>query len=178
MIPDRDQDETKNYTYTEKFLKDGYYPSCSSSHKDNQRSSITSKVYLRRIPSLQTDSLAENESPPELVVKTFFIIDLFFRFASELGYEPFYITVMPFFIWNIDAYVGRLVIMLWCFSMYVGQAIKPLVRWPRPPSPPVVRLEQNPIVEMEYGFPSTHATVCTTLPFYTLYLAYNRYEVS
>ena len=173
VIPDRDQDGTKNLAYTEKFSKNGYHPSCYSSQKDNQRSGIASKVYLRRIPSL-----AGGEAPPELVVKTFFLLDLFFRFASELGYEPFYITVMPFFIWNVDAYVGRLVIMLWCFSMYVGQAIKPLVRWPRPPSRPVIRLEQNPILEMEYGFPSTHATVCTTLPFYTLYLAYYRYEVS
>ena len=178
VIPDRDEGGTKNYVYTEKFAKSGYYSSCHWSQKDNQKSSIASKVYLRRIPSLPTDSLAKDEAPPELVVKTFFLLDLFFRFASELGYEPFYITVMPFFMWNVDAYVGRLVIMLWCFSMYAGQAIKPLIRWPRPPSPPVIRLEQNPILEMEYGFPSTHATVCTTLPFYTLYLAYYRYEVS
>lgn len=178
VIPDRDEDIARNYAYTEKFAKNGFYPCCYSSEKDNQRSGIASKVYLRRIPSLQTDSLAKNEPPPELVVKTFFLIDLFFRFASELGYEPFYITVMPFFIWNVDAYVGRVVIMLWCFSMYAGQAIKPLVRWPRPASPPVIRLEQNPILEMEYGFPSTHATVCTTLPFFTLYLTYYRYEVS
>ena len=178
VIPDRDEDGTKNYAYTERFSKNGYYPTCHSSQKDYQKSSIASKVYLRRIPSLQTGSQAENEAPPELIIKTFFLIDLFFRFASELGYEPFYITVMPFFIWNVDAYIGRLVIMLWCFSMYAGQAIKPLIRWPRPPSPPVIRLEQNPILEMEYGFPSTHATVCTTLPFYTLYLVYNRYEVS
>lgn len=178
VIPDRERDEKRNYAYTEKFAKSGFYPSCYPSKKDNQRSSMASKVYLRRIPSLQTESLAEDEPPPELVVRTFCFIDLFFRFASELGYEPFYITVMPFFMWNVDAYVGRLVILLWCFSMYAGQAIKPLIRWPRPPSPPVIRLEQNPILEMEYGFPSTHATVCTTLPFYTLYLTYYRYEVS
>lgn len=177
VIPDRGGEETKNYAYTEKFAKDGLYPSCYQSDKENRRSGIASKVYLRRLPALQTDSLAQDEAPPELIVKTFFLIDLYFRFASELGYEPFYITVMPFFMWNVDAYVGRVVIMLWCFSMYAGQAIKPLIRWPRPPSPPVIRLEQNPILEMEYGFPSTHATVCTTLPFYTLYMAYYRYEL-
>ena len=178
VIPDRDEDGSKNHAYTEKFSKDGFYPSCYLSDKEYRTSSIASKVCLRRLPSLQANSLAENEAPPELIVKTFFLIDLFFRFASELGYEPFYITVMPFFMWNVDAYIGRVVIMLWCFSMYGGQAIKPLVRWPRPPTPPVIRLEQNPILEMEYGFPSTHATVCTTLPFYTLYMAYFRYEVS
>lgn len=178
VIPDRDEDGEKNYNYTKKFLKGGLYPVCYPSKSDNQKRGIASKVYSRRLPSLQSDSLAKDEAPPELVVKTFCLLDLFFRFASELGYEPFYITVMPFFIWNIDAYVGRVVIMLWCFSMYGGQAIKPLIRWPRPPSPPVIRLEQNPILEMEYGFPSTHATVCTTLPFYTLYMCCYRYDVS
>lgn len=178
VIPDRDEDGSKNSAYTEKFAKSGLYPSCYLSDKEYRNSGIASKVCLRRLPSLQTNSLAEDEVPPELIIKTFFLIDLFFRFASELGYEPFYITMMPFFMWNVDAYIGRVVIMLWCFSMYGGQAIKPLIRWPRPPSPPVIRVEQNPILEMEYGFPSTHATVSTTLPFYTLYLAYNRYEVS
>ena len=113
----------------------------------------------------------------KLTVQTMAIIDLFFRFATELGYEPFYITVIPFFIWNIDSYVGRQGVLLWSISMYTGQALKPLIRWPRPASPPVLRLEQNPILELEYGFPSTHSIVSTILPFYTLYLTQGRYEV-
>ena len=113
----------------------------------------------------------------KLTVQMMAISDLFFRFATELGYEPFYITVIPFFIWNIDSYVGRQGVLLWSISMYTGQTLKPLIRWPRPASPPVTRLEHNPILELEYGFPSTHSIVSTILPFYTLYLTQGRYEV-
>jgi len=178
VMPDHKEKDDKNYAYTGKFAKSGLYPIIYPSKEKQEKSKISSKVCHRRLPSLESGTItSEDKTPPELVVRTFILVDLYLRFASELGYEPFYITVIPFFMWNVDAYVGRLVVSLWCLSMYVGQAIKPLVRWPRPPSPPVIRLEKNPILEMEYGFPSTHATVCTTLPFYTLYLTYNRYEV-
>lgn len=119
----------------------------------------------------------KNAKSAKLTVQTLAVIDYFFRFATELGYEPFYITVIPFFIWNIDSFVGRQAVLLWSISMYTGQALKPLIRWPRPPSPPVIRLEHNPILEQEYGFPSTHSIVSTILPFYTLYLTQGRYEV-
>lgn len=122
-------------------------------------------------------SSEETAESAKLTVQTMAIIDFFFRFATELGYEPFYITVIPFFMWNIDSFVGRQAVLLWSISMYTGQALKPLIRWPRPPSPPVIRLEQNPILELEYGFPSTHCIVSTILPFYTLYLTLDRYEV-
>jgi len=178
VVPEQKDENDKNYVYTDKFAKTGWYPIVYPSKEKQQKSTIKSRVCHRRLPSLEAGSITKKDNtPPELVVRTSILIDLYLRFASELGYEPFYITVIPFFVWNVDAYVGRLVVTLWCISMYVGQAIKSLVRWPRPPSPPVIRLEKNPILEMEYGFPSTHATVCTTLPFYTLYLTYNRYEV-
>ena len=126
--------------------------------------------------STKTSSDRPAESP-KLTVQTMAIIDFFFRFATEFGYEPFYITVIPFFLWNIDSYVARQAVLLWSISMYTGQALKPLIKWPRPASPPVIRLEHNPILELEYGFPSTHSIVSTILPFYTLYLTQDRYEV-
>ena len=131
----------------------------------------TVSLYASKISSKETTESAK------LTVQTMAIVDFFFRFATEFGYEPFYITVIPFFIWNIDSFVGRQAVLLWSISMYTGQALKPLIRWPRPPSPPVIRLEQNPILELEYGFPSTHSIVSTILPFYTLYLTLDRYEV-
>lgn len=132
-----------------------------------------------RTVSFHASKISSKEKAAEsakLTVQTMALIDFFFRFATELGYEPFYITVVPFFIWNIDAFVGRQAVLLWAISMYTGQALKPLIRWPRPASPPVIRLEQNPILELEYGFPSTHSIVSTILPFYTLYLTQGRYE--
>lgn len=113
----------------------------------------------------------------DIIVETVPLLDIFFRLATELGYEPFYITFLPFFIWNVDTFMTRHVIIMWIGSMYVGQASKALFRYKRPSSPPAIRLENNPSLETEYGFPSTHAIVSTTIPFYLAYRAYLRYKV-
>ncbi len=113
----------------------------------------------------------------EIVVESIPLFDIYFRLATELGYEPFYITFVPFLLWNVDSLLARHVVLLWCASMYVGQACKALFKWNRPASPPAFRLEQNPILEAEYGFPSTHAIVSTTFPFYFLYACVGRYQV-
>ena len=123
-------------------------------------------------------SSSEESEKPEIIVETFPVLNIFFRLASELGYEPFYITFLPFLIWNVDTMMGRHVVMMWCCSMYVGQACKALFKWKRPASPPAIRIENNPRLETEYGFPSTHATVATTIPFYIVYFLYHRYSVS
>ena len=116
--------------------------------------------------------------PEDIIVETIPALDIFFKLATELGYEPFYITVIPFLIWNVDTLVTRHMIVLWIGSMYIGQACKALLRIRRPASPPAIRLEINPSLETEYGFPSSHATVSTTIPFYAAYQAYLRYNVS
>ena len=115
---------------------------------------------------------------PDIIVETLPMLDIFFLLATELGYEPFYITFMPFFIWNVDTFMTRHVILMWIGSMYLGQASKALFKWKRPSSPPAIRLENNPNLETEYGFPSTHAIVSTTVPFYFAYGAFLRYEAS
>ena len=115
---------------------------------------------------------------PDIIVETLPVLDIFFRLATELGYEPFYITFFPFLVWNVDTSMARHTMMVWCFSMYVGQASKSLFRRKRPSSPPAIRLEQNPDLETEYGFPSTHAIVSTTVPFYIAYFLFTRYNVS
>ncbi len=114
----------------------------------------------------------------EIIVESIPFFDIYFRLATELGYEPFYITFLPFVFWNVDTLLARHVVLLWCVSMYIGQASKALFKWSRPASPPAFRLEQNPILETEYGFPSTHAIVSTTFPFYFLYSCFGRYVVS
>lgn len=120
---------------------------------------------------------SEDSKLPDIIVETLPVLDIFFRLATELGYEPFYITFLPFFVWNIDTYMTRHVIIMWIWSMYLGQACKALFQWKRPSSPPAIRLENNPSLETEYGFPSTHAIVSTTIPFYLAYCAYFRYKV-
>ncbi|CAJ0950646.1 unnamed protein product [Ranitomeya imitator] len=59
--------------------------------------------------------------------------------------------------------------------MYIGQASKDLLKWPRPSCPPVVKLETR--VEAEYGMPSTHAIAATAISFTFLLAAMERYQV-
>lgn len=56
-----------------------------------------------------------------------------------------------------------------------GQGIKDIVCWPRPPSPPVFRLQQKWV--NEYGMPSTHAMVGISIPFSVVLYTINRYQV-
>ena len=121
--------------------------------------------------------LSSVQQPGE-VVETWPLVDIYFKLATELGYEPFYITVMPFLLWNFDTVIVRHAILLWGMSMYIGQAAKNVFKMSRPSCPPAVRIEQNLNMEREYGFPSTHAIVCTVMPFYLVYLSFWRYEVS
>ena len=148
------------------------------------------KVPASMVPGSRTTSPNPASSPPsspesdtapefpEVIVESHWFLDIYFRIATQLGYEPFYITFLPCIIWNVDSYVGRHFIISWCLSMYVGQACKTLFRWSRPASPPALRLEQNPNLETEFGFPSTHAIVSTVMPFFAVYCCFGRYDVS
>jgi hypothetical protein len=151
------------------------------------KSNIKARKRLRSSPSPVHSRTASPEpesernttsSPIEVIVESYPLLDIYFRLAAELGYEPFYITVLPAMIWNVDSQVARHVVIIWCISMYVGQACKQLFKICRPSSPPALRLEQNPDLETEYGFPSTHAIVSITIPFYYLYSCFGRYEVN
>ncbi|XP_030072820.1 sphingosine-1-phosphate phosphatase 2 [Microcaecilia unicolor] len=110
---------------------------------------------------------------PKYIVKNYILYYLF-RFAAALGQEIFYITFLPFTYWNIDPYVARRLINVWVVVMYIGQASKDLLKWPRPSSPPVVKLETR--VDTEYGMPSTHAMAATAISFTFLLAAMQRYK--
>ena len=140
-------------------------PTPSPSH--SRTSSLDSEIDPAIFEPLQT----------EITVESYPLLDVYFRLATECGYEPFYITVLPFLFWNVDGMIARHASLLWGMSMYVGQACKQIFQWKRPANPPALRLEDNPNLETEYGFPSTHAIVSTVLPFYLLYGTYGRYEV-
>lgn len=59
--------------------------------------------------------------------------------------------------------------------MYIGQVAKDILKWPRPSSPPVVKLEKRVIAE--YGMPSTHAMAATAISFTLLISTMDRYQV-
>ncbi|XP_062900982.1 sphingosine-1-phosphate phosphatase 2 isoform X2 [Mobula hypostoma] len=60
--------------------------------------------------------------------------------------------------------------------MYLGQASKDIIKWPRPSSPPVIKLETR--VDAEYGMPSTHAMAATAISFTFLIATMYRYKYS
>ncbi|XP_042369604.1 sphingosine-1-phosphate phosphatase 1-like, partial [Plectropomus leopardus] len=97
-----------------------------------------------------------------------------FTFGTELGNELFYITFFPFVIWSIDAFVGRRLIMVWVWVMYLGQCTKDVLGWSRPASPPVVKVEV--FYNSEYSMPSTHAMSGTAIPFSLFFMTYGRWE--
>ncbi|KAI5152667.1 sphingosine-1-phosphate phosphatase 2 [Manis pentadactyla] len=107
------------------------------------------------------------------IVKNYFYYYLF-RFSAALGQEEFYITFLPFTHWNINPYLSRRLIVIWVLVMYIGQVAKDILKWPRPFSPPVVRLEKR--VMAEYGMPSTHAMAATAISFTFLISTMDTYQ--
>ncbi|XP_066565403.1 sphingosine-1-phosphate phosphatase 2 isoform X1 [Amia ocellicauda] len=112
-------------------------------------------------------------SSPKYVVKNYFLYYLF-RFAAALGQEVFYITFLPCTHWNMNPFLCRRLVNMWAVIMYIGQVTKDLLKWPRPFSPPVVKLE--PRVDAEYGMPSTHAMAATSISFTFLLSTMDRYQ--
>uniref|UniRef100_A0A8C3NVR2 Sphingosine-1-phosphate phosphatase 2 n=1 Tax=Cyanoderma ruficeps TaxID=181631 RepID=A0A8C3NVR2_9PASS len=114
------------------------------------------------------------EGKQKYIVKNYFYYYLF-RFSAALGEEIFYITFLPFTYWNIDHSVSRRMIIVWSIVMYIGQVSKDILKWPRPLSPPVVKLEMR--TNAEYGMPSTHAMAATAISFSFLIATTNLYKV-
>ncbi|XP_030627824.1 sphingosine-1-phosphate phosphatase 1 [Chanos chanos] len=109
----------------------------------------------------------------EFIIENKFLFYLF-TLGTELGNEMFFIVFFPFLMWNVDAYVSRQLIVVWVLVLLLGQSTKDLVRWTRPASPPVVKVEV--FYNSEYSMPSTHAMTGTAIPFCLFLLTYNRWE--
>ncbi|CAD5118554.1 DgyrCDS7242 [Dimorphilus gyrociliatus] len=101
-------------------------------------------------------------------------LDVLFQIGSALGNELFLTFFFSWFFWSVDSFVGRRVCMFWAVYMYIGQATKDFLKYPRPASPPVIRLEKR--YELEYGFPSTHAMTGVGLPVAAFIFTYTRYD--
>lgn len=99
----------------------------------------------------------------------------FFTIASSLGNEAFYLLFYPCCMWNCDSLLIRQTALVWCLCMWVGQGTKDYLMWPRPSSPPVVRLETYYL--QEFAMPSTHAMSATAIPVVLAILIISRYQV-
>uniref|UniRef100_A0A3Q2CTC6 Sphingosine-1-phosphate phosphatase 1b n=1 Tax=Cyprinodon variegatus TaxID=28743 RepID=A0A3Q2CTC6_CYPVA len=116
---------------------------------------------VRTLKPLRRNSLT-GEAGQEFVIQNRFLF-FFFTLGTELGNELFYTLFFPFLMWNVDAFVGRRLIMVWVWVMFLGQCTKDVLGWPRPASPPVVKVEM--FYNSEYSMPSTHAMSGTAIPF-------------
>lgn len=127
----------------------------------------------RRAGSLRRNSLTGEEGEPIRVSN--WPLYYLFCFGTELGNELFYIIFFPFWVWNLDPFVGRRLVIIWVLVMYLGQCTKDIIRWPRPASPPVAKLEV--FYNSEYSMPSTHAMSGTAIPIAMVLLTYGRWQV-
>ncbi|XP_076127793.1 sphingosine-1-phosphate phosphatase 1 [Alosa pseudoharengus] len=139
----------------------------SSSKADSERGGSKGIVKPLRKNSLTGDV------GQEFIIENKFLFYLF-TFGTELGNEMFFIVFFPFLMWNVDAYVSRQIIVVWVLVLFIGQSTKDLVRWTRPASPPVVKVEV--FYNSEYSMPSTHAMTGTALPFSLFMLTYGRWQ--
>lgn len=124
------------------------------------------------VKPLRKNSLT-GDAGQEFLIENRFLYYLF-TFGTELGNEFFYITFFPFVMWNVDAFVGRRLIMVWVWVMYLGQCTKDVIGWSRPASPPVVKVEM--FYNSEYSMPSTHAMSGTAIPFSLFLMTLGRWE--
>ncbi|XP_034988460.2 sphingosine-1-phosphate phosphatase 2 isoform X1 [Zootoca vivipara] len=137
----------------------------------NGRSSPDKQRAHPRAPSAASNGW--KDCSQEYVVKNYFYYYLF-RISAAMGQEVFYITFLPFTYWSINPYVARRLILMWSVVMYIGQVSKDLLKWPRPSSPPVVKLEKR--TTAEYGMPSTHAMAATAISFTFVVTTVNKYK--
>lgn len=117
-----------------------------------------------------TDS--DGESRDYIVTKPFW--HALFVFGSALGDELFYATFFPLWFWNIDGAVGRRAVLVWFGIMYIGQAMKDVLKIPRPACPPVIRVQKK--WALEYGFPSTHSMIGIAMPAALSIFTIERYQ--
>ncbi|XP_029966292.1 sphingosine-1-phosphate phosphatase 1-like [Salarias fasciatus] len=129
---------------------------------------------ITRAKPLRRNSLT-GDVGQEFLIHNKFLFYLF-TFGTELGNEMFFIVFFPFVFWNIDPLVSRRLIVVWAWNLFVGQSTKDMVRWSRPASPPVVKVEV--FYNSEYSMPSTHAMTGTAIPFCLFMLTYGRWQYS
>jgi membrane-associated phospholipid phosphatase len=98
------------------------------------------------------------------------LLDLFFTATSFLANADFYLLAMPTLIWQGAPRVGRQTTLMVTMSLIVGNTLKDLARFPRPPSPPAWRPGGAAALDStsfaDFGWPSTHAMNAVSNPLF------------
>lgn len=104
------------------------------------------------------------------------LLHFVFMLGTAAGHEIFYILFFPLLSF-LHMSLAKRTMLLWGVAYYTGQALKDLLRLPRPPSPPALKVSD--LYAAEYGMPSTHATGAVVVSFYIPTLMYQAgYDIS
>lgn len=96
-------------------------------HKYNLRSRKY-QTHRRSASEYSTASSKDGSTDSrDYVVKWSFFYYLF-HVGAGLGNEMFYCCFFPYWFWNVDGYVCRRLVLTWCIIMYIGQALKDIIR--------------------------------------------------
>ncbi|MBS1253962.1 MAG: Phosphatidylglycerophosphatase B [Anaerolineales bacterium] len=80
-------------------------------------------------------------------------VDAVFRLFTFLGYEEFYLLLIPVIFWCLDKRVGVRLATILLLSGYLNFVFKNMLGWPRPPADQVRQVTH----EESFGMPSGHA---------------------
>eukprot|EP00608_Synchroma_pusillum_P007939 CAMPEP_0198434568 /NCGR_PEP_ID=MMETSP1452-20131203/33357_1 /TAXON_ID=1181717 /ORGANISM="Synchroma pusillum, Strain CCMP3072" /LENGTH=351 /DNA_ID=CAMNT_0044155081 /DNA_START=21 /DNA_END=1076 /DNA_ORIENTATION=+ len=99
----------------------------------------------------------------------------FFHFATNLGDEAFYASIMPLCCWLGGYPLALEMICMFMLQLVAGQVVKEILQLPRPRDDRIAVLEHH--YATEYGFPSTH-TMSGYLAFHFVALLSERHAAS
>lgn len=89
------------------------------------------------------------------------LIEVAVQVFHELGREQFYLILLPFIYWCVDARLGRRLVLVAMLSVWANTLLKVLWQRPRPLD---VSSQVVPLVEeTNYGLPSGHAQTTTAI---------------
>lgn len=101
-------------------------------------------------------------------------ITTFMKGVSFLGEEEFYTVLVPFVTWTLNFKMGCLLAILMGLGFCVGGFLKNILCLPRPPSPPIIPADHC----HDWSFPSHHAILNVTIPWYIWIFCYTRFNWS
>lgn len=106
---------------------EGLEDSDSLNHSYNLRSRKSHTRYPSDVSTSSKPDINSKQDDKEYTVRWPFFYYLF-HIGAGLGNEMFYCCFFPYWFWNVDGYVCRRLVLTWCVIMYIGQALKDVIR--------------------------------------------------
>lgn len=95
-------------------------------------------------------------------------LDFYFAWTANLASHTFYVLMLPVPFWFGSSIVGRDLVAVIGYGIYISGFFKDFLCLPRPRSPPLHRITMSSYTTQEYGWPLSHLANATAV---TLILA-------